>query len=106
MMPIELKELLEGHEVVHSAEMGWEKLTNGHLLTKAETENFQVLITKDRQMIHQQNFAGRTIGLLVFRSLQQGRGAMLRAAPELAMGLESVKPGTCHVVTLTNPSDA
>jgi hypothetical protein len=44
--------------------MGWSEIDNGSLLTAAE-DNFDVLITADQSMRHQQNLAGRGLAILV-----------------------------------------
>lgn len=51
-------------EVVHARSVGWERLKNGELLRAAEEAGFDVLITVDKQMRHQQNLRGRQICLL------------------------------------------
>jgi hypothetical protein len=45
--------------------MGWELLKNGDLLAAAEAKDFEVLVTGDRSLEHQQNFTGRRIALVV-----------------------------------------
>jgi hypothetical protein len=40
-------------------------LSNGDLLTEAEFAGFDVLVTADKNMRYQQNFAGRRIALVV-----------------------------------------
>jgi hypothetical protein len=44
--------------------MGWSEIDNGSLLTAAEG-NFDILITTDQSMRHQQNLAGRGLAILV-----------------------------------------
>ena len=57
MLPRRLKRLLpEGIEVVTVQELGWDSKTNGELLTSAERE-FDVLLTTDRGIPHQQDLS-------------------------------------------------
>ena len=63
-VPQPLKNLLVGHTVSHSYELGWQELRNGELLQKAE-ESFQVLITSDKNIAHQQKWVGRQLSVLV-----------------------------------------
>jgi hypothetical protein len=44
--------------------MGWSELDNGSLLAAAE-EAFDVLVTTDRSLRHQQSLAGRNLAILV-----------------------------------------
>ena len=45
--------------------MGWNDLENGELLSAAETEAFDVLITTDQNLRYQQNLTGRKIAIVV-----------------------------------------
>ena len=45
--------------------MGWSNLRNGELLDRAEEGNYELLITTDQQLRHQQNFATRQLAVLV-----------------------------------------
>ncbi|MGH9651903.1 MAG: hypothetical protein ACRD6B_00330 [Bryobacteraceae bacterium] len=44
---------------------------NGELLLLAEDARFDVLLTVDRGIRHQQNLSGRKIALLIARTLQR-----------------------------------
>jgi len=50
-----LKRSFSLHDVLSAGEMGWERLTNGNLLATAAHEGFEILLTVDRNMVHQQN---------------------------------------------------
>jgi hypothetical protein len=63
--PVPLRPYLQGHEVRTAAQQGWETLKNGELLTTAEDHGFDVLLTTDKNMRHQQNLAGRKIAVVV-----------------------------------------
>jgi hypothetical protein len=56
---------LAGHEVTEAIERGWDKISNGELLTRAEAEGFEVLLTTDKKIRYQQNLKGRKIGIVV-----------------------------------------
>jgi hypothetical protein len=45
--------------------MGWSRWSNGDLLAAAEAEGFELFITTDRNLRHQQNLADRKISILV-----------------------------------------
>jgi hypothetical protein len=63
-VPAPLRDHLTGHHVTTAYELGWSKLSNGELLSNAE-ERFDVLITTDQNLRHQQQLAGRRLGVLV-----------------------------------------
>jgi hypothetical protein len=45
--------------------MGWDRLSDGQLLTIAEEVGYDLLITSDQKLRHQQNLTGRQIAILV-----------------------------------------
>lgn len=63
--PVPLRHHLPTHIVETAYEKGWSNLKNGDLLTLAEAEGFDVLITTDQNLRHQQNLSGRRIGVIV-----------------------------------------
>jgi hypothetical protein len=66
--PAPLAKAFVGHGVVVAEDLGWERMNNGKLLSAAELAGFQVLISADQSIPHQQNFTGRRIALLVLTS--------------------------------------
>jgi len=62
--PVPLRKALTGHNVSTAFEMGWAELANGELLDAAEAA-FDVLITTDQNLRHQQNLSGRRLAILV-----------------------------------------
>ena len=67
-VPRPLRRYLAGHLINTTAERGWSTLENGVLLDRAEVDGYQLLITTDQSLRHQQNFAGRKIAILVLLS--------------------------------------
>jgi hypothetical protein len=63
-VPVPLRLSLTGHEVSTAHEMGWAQLQNGDLLASAERQ-FDVFITTDQNLRHQQNPTGRQLAILV-----------------------------------------
>jgi predicted nuclease of predicted toxin-antitoxin system len=53
-----------GHEVLTVKDMGWKGKQNGDLLTLAEN-NFDILVTTDRNMSFQQNLTRLNISVVV-----------------------------------------
>ena len=48
--PAPLRYALKGHVVVEAIERGWDRLVNGELISAAEAEGFEVLLTTDKNM--------------------------------------------------------
>ena len=63
--PVPIRPFLKEHTVQTTAERGWDTLENGELLTAAEAAGFDVLVTPDKNIRHQQNLTVRTIALVV-----------------------------------------
>ena len=57
--PVPLRAALVGHTVETAYERGWSTLSNGDLLTAAETASFDLFITTDQNLRHQQKLFGR-----------------------------------------------
>ena len=81
-VPFPLTRSLPGHDVAHASAAGWETLSNGDLLTAAETDGFEILITADQNIQYQQNLTNRTICLIV---LSTNDWPTIRAQLELVM---------------------
>ena len=83
-VPKKLKNELPGHEVSTVLEMGWAGVKNGLLLGRA-AERFDVLITTDQNVEHQQNLSELDLGILVLIALRNDidllRPLMPRARP-------------------------
>ena len=63
--PVPLRKSLANREVVTAFEMGWQTLQNGDLLAAAEQAGFEVLVTTDQNLGHQQNLRDRKLGIVV-----------------------------------------
>jgi hypothetical protein len=68
--PAPLRDALKAHTVVEAVERGWERLENGALLDAAEAAAFEILVTADKNMRHQQNLAARKIAIVVLGNAQ------------------------------------
>ena len=85
------------HEVVLSKELGWGRLGNGVLLDKAQAE-FDVLLTMDANIYHQQNVAQYDISVIVLRAYDNDYQSISLLAPEILKLLEEVLPGNIYYV--------
>jgi hypothetical protein len=64
---------LAAHIFEEARSRGWDTLKNGELLDAAEAAGFDVFVTTDRNIRHQQKLAGRKIAIVV---LGKGRWSM------------------------------
>ena len=68
--PRGIARVLSGHTVTTAKERGWDTLGNGDLLAAAEQAGFDVVLTADKNMRHQQNLEGRRIALVILSTPQ------------------------------------
>jgi hypothetical protein len=64
-IPTGTAKALVGHEVTEALQRGWDRISNGELLAKAEAAGFDALLTADKQIRYQQNLQGRKIAIIV-----------------------------------------
>ena len=102
-VPIGLLDFIENHEAVHASHRGWETLSNGNLLTAAESEGFDVVVTVDKNFSFQQHLANRQISLITLNTRLTRLTDLLPLVPELNRILESVEPGIAFLID-TEPS--
>lgn len=65
-LPRRLKSYLDEYEVYTAGEMGWASLKNGNLLREAIASNFDIMLTADKHIQHQQNMNSYDIIIVVF----------------------------------------
>ncbi len=68
--PAPLTSYLIGHTVTEARDRGWDRLSNGDLLAEAERAGFDILLTADKNIRHQQNLSGRRLAIVVLSTPQ------------------------------------
>lgn len=63
--PVPLRTHFTSHHVSTAYELGWSTLKNGELLAAAESNGFEVFVTTDASLAHQQNLSNRKIAIVV-----------------------------------------
>jgi predicted nuclease of predicted toxin-antitoxin system len=63
-----LKRYLTDHEVFTVTEMGWSGLKNGKLMSKCIENNFEILLTIDKNLTFQQNLKRYPLAVVVLNS--------------------------------------
>ena len=89
--PAPLRNLLPEHSVDTLAEKGWSDKDNGELLDLAEAEGYEVFVTTDQSLRHQQNLADRQIGIVVLLATAWSE-VRLRAS-EIGQAIADASPG-------------
>jgi hypothetical protein len=83
--------LLSGHEVRTVAAVGWSGAENGELLRLAAT-SFDVLLTADRNVEHQQNLTTLPISVVVLVAPTNRLESLAPLVPELLELLRALPP--------------
>ena len=65
MLPIGVREFLAGHDVATAAYAGLAGISNGEMINRAVSAGFEVIVTLDRGIPHQQNLARHDIGFVL-----------------------------------------
>jgi hypothetical protein len=93
-----LAERIRGHEVASVIDFGWAELTNGRLLD-AMVGQFDVLVTVDKGIRHQQRLEDRPVALVLLRARSNRLRDLLPLVPTLLQALDEVKPGEVREIS-------
>ena len=91
--PVPLRRHLSEHRVETAFERGWSDLRNSALLDRAEADGYQLLITTDQSLRHQQNLSGRRLPVLVLLSTSWPR--IQTRVDEIVAAVDRIEPGAC-----------
>jgi hypothetical protein len=92
-LPVDFRFSVKEHEV-HSAEWaGLKGCKNGELLSAAEAADYDVLLTVDHGLSHQNNFSGRRIAVLAIRSQTNQIEDLLPLVDSILDALKTLRPG-------------
>ena len=81
-----------------SAERGWELLENGELIRKAEEDGYEVIVTTDQNMRHQQNLTGSRLAIVVLMATAWPR--VQHRTEEIRAAIQEVEPGQVREVPI------
>jgi predicted nuclease of predicted toxin-antitoxin system len=96
-MPRTLRRYLQGHVICTVTEMGWAGIKNGELIKLAETQ-FDVRITVDKSMKHQQKLESALMGFVVLRAYSNTVNHLKPFASEIIQAIEIAMPGDVIIV--------
>ena len=82
-LPKKLKNDFPGHQVFTIKEQGWNGLKNGILLEKLLENNFNALITYDKNLQHQQNFKKYPVTVFVLSARINKYSVLTKLSPKI-----------------------
>lgn len=96
-VPRSASRFLTGHAVAFADQLGWRELTNGDLLSAAESDGFDVMLTADTNLRYQKNLVGRHIALVV---LSTNAWPVIRDDPgPVVRAIDAAMPGSYQEIT-------
>src|SRR5258708_1131474 len=88
-----------GHTVKEARAQGWDTLSNGDLMNAAEKGGFDVLLTTDTNLPHQQNLQGYKLAIVI---LSKNRWSLVRLMmQQIADAVNATRPGPVPARWLT-----
>ena len=82
-LPKRLKQDLSEHEIYTVADKGWTGISNGKLLTLLTEDEFDALITFDKNLQYQQNFSKYAIAVLVLNASDNSYLTLKNLVPKI-----------------------
>ena len=99
--PVPLRRSLSNHQVATAFERGWGNKKNGELLSAAESEGFEAIVTTDQNLKYQQNLAERRLAILV---LMTPDWRTIREHTDIvSTAVETLQPGSYQELALPPP---
>jgi hypothetical protein len=89
-VPRQLVSELSGHDVQTVVQLGWTGIQNGELLRRGTQAGYEVLVTMDRNLEHQQNIARAGLGVLVVIARDSRVETLLPLAASINVALGQV----------------
>ena len=77
---------------------GWGQISNGELISMAESAGYQIILTCDQNIQYQQNLAHRTISMVVLGS--NIWPAMKPKITEIVAAVERASPGSFEFIDI------
>jgi hypothetical protein len=99
-VPRPLRGELTEHEVKTVQELGWAGTRNGPVLKLIKDAGFDVLVTTDQRIEHQQNIEAAGVAVVVLVARSNRLRALLPLVPQLQAALARARPGDVIRVSL------
>jgi len=82
-LPKRLKTDFATHEVYTILDLGWNGIKNGELLRLMVENDFQALLTFDKNLQHQQNFQKYPIAVFVLTTINNTYNELTKLSPQI-----------------------
>ena len=92
-VPRPLRREFPSHEVRTIRELGWAGKKNGELLRLMAADGFQVLLTVDRSLRHQQNLMAAGVAVIIMVAASNRLDDLYPVVPSVESALATIQPG-------------
>lgn len=100
-VPVQVRGFLPNHTVSTAAAEGWDRLSNGALLNAVESAGFDVFVTADQNIQHQQNLLKRKVAIVV---ISTNRLTALQTNPQaITQAVDAATPNSYQMVNFPRP---
>ena len=100
-LPKKLKREVEADEVKTVPEVGWASKKNGELLRLAQRD-FDVLLTNDQNLEHQQNLTTFDLAFVVLVALTNDIEDLKPLMPAVNEAMRTIQPGEIRYITTSS----
>jgi predicted nuclease of predicted toxin-antitoxin system len=97
-LPLDFRHSFPIHDAHTVQWAGLKGKQNGELLRAAEAAGYDVLLTTDHGIPHQQSLTGRSLSIIVVRSQTNQLEDLLPLVKAILEALESIDPGQTMVI--------
>jgi hypothetical protein len=97
-IPNQLRRHFFPNLVFAARSLGWDRIPDGDLIRAGESNQFDVLVTADKKLFHQQNDATPKIALVVIGGTK--KRAVLKVADSIVAAVNSSTPGSFAYIAL------
>lgn len=97
-IPKRLKEFIKGRDAFTVSELGWSGVKNGELLALCAENKFDILITIDKNIIHQQNIKNYDLTVVVLNSRTSKVEELARFLPAFENQIADFKKGEFYLI--------
>jgi predicted nuclease of predicted toxin-antitoxin system len=100
-LPLDFRQSFSDHETHTVQWAGLKSKKNGELLRAAELAGYEVMLTVDQGIPHQQNLAGRKLSIIVLRTRTSQIEELLPLADAILKALHIIQPGQVIAIPLS-----
>ncbi|MBN9119485.1 MAG: DUF5615 family PIN-like protein [Planctomycetes bacterium] len=98
-VPRRLRNHFTGHDVRTVPEMGWSGKKNGELLSLMSGDGFEVLVTVDKGIRHQQNLQAAGVAVIVLVAATNRLADLIPRVSGALTALATIQPGDVVEIT-------